>query len=147
MNNLRDMLSLHEGRVPYAYRDSLGYLTIGVGHLVDRARGGRLPEHIIDALLDWDIEQKQKELFAALPWVRDLDPVREAVLTDMAFNLGIQGLLGFKRTLAAVKDGRWQDAATFMLQSKWAGQVGVRALRLSDMMRTGEWPTVFVGPY
>jgi len=148
MNNKRDLIALHEGRVPHAYQDSLGYWTIGVGHLIDRRKGGRLPEHIIDALLDYDIELHEGELTRALPWVDNLDPVRRTVLIDMAFNLGIKGLLGFKNTLAAVKDGRWDDAASGMLASKWASQVKSRAVRLADMMRSGRWPgEVFVGPY
>lgn len=147
MNNLRSLIELHEGRVPYAYQDSLGFWTVGVGHLIDRRKGGRLPDHIIDALLDYDIERHSAELFEALPWVKDLDEVRRTVLIDMTFNLGIGGLLGFKNTLRAIKENRWEDAAKGMLASKWATQVGSRAVRLADMMRTGQWPTVFVGPY
>jgi lysozyme len=147
VTNLKDLLILHEGVVPHAYQDSLGYWTIGVGHLVDQRKGGRLPDEVIWDLLDRDIKDKQARLFSALPWAKELDEVRKAVLTDMAFNLGIYGLLGFKNTLAAVKEERWQDAARGMLASKWATQVGMRALRLADMMRTGRWPDVFVGPY
>lgn len=144
----REILGLHEGRVPHCYVDSLGYYTIGVGHLIDKRRGGRLPEHIIDLLLDHDIEEKWKEVCNSLPWVADLDPVRKHVLLDMAFNLGVAGLLGFKNTLAAVKEKRWDDAAHGMLASKWSKQVGYRSLRLADMMRSGKWPgEVFVGPY
>lgn len=147
-SNLRDLLEDHEGRVNHAYQDSLGYWTIGVGHLIDKRRGGSLPDHVIDLLLQWDIAKKSGELFRALPWARDLDEVRQAVLIDMTFNLGIAGLLGFKNTLAAVKEKRWDDAAKGMMQSKWARQVGRRALALADMMRSGRWPgDVFVGPY
>lgn len=146
--NLRELISLHEGRVPHAYQDSLGYWTIGVGHLIDKRKGGRLPEQVIDLLLDYDIAEHSRGLFTAAPWIMELDEVRKAVLVDMAFNLGIKGLLGFKNTLAAVKEGRWDDAAAGMLASRWASQVGARASRLADMMRSGRWPSdVFVGPY
>lgn len=156
VTNLRELLSLHEGRIRTPYRDSLGYWTAGVGHLIDRRRGGSMPkswtgfpltEEEIDDVLDDDITEKSIDLFRALPWVMGLDEVRKAVLTDMAFNLGIAGLLQFKNTLAAVKEKRWQDAAQGMLASRWADQVGVRSLRLADMMRTGRWPDVFVGPF
>ena len=139
-NRLRNLVALHEGRVPYAYKDSLGYWTIGVGHLIDKARGGGLPEPIIDALLDYDLNICSHEVAAFLPWTENLDEARKAVLVDMAFNLGIGGLLGFKNTLAAIKEERWDDAAKGMLTSKWAGQVGKRAERLAEMMRLGEWP-------
>jgi lysozyme len=147
VTNIRELVELHEGRVHHAYQDSLGFWTIGVGHLIDPRRGGKLPDKIIDDLLDYDIEAHAKELFAALPWAKDLDPVRQAVMIDMTFNLGIYGLLGFRNTLRAIKEQRWEDAAKGMLASKWAGQVGSRAVRLADMMRTGQWPAVFVGPY
>lgn len=148
LNNVRDLIEFHEGNVPHAYQDSLGYWTIGVGHLIDKRKGGKLPESIVDALLDWDIKEHSRDLFRALPWIMDLDEVRKAVLVDMSFNLGVAGLLQFKNTLAAVKESRWNDAARGMLASRWASQVGARALRLADMMRSGRWPgDVFVGPY
>jgi len=140
MSKIRALLSLDEGRVAHVYQDSLGYWTIGVGHLVDRRKGGKLPEHIIDALLDWDIAEHKKELDAALPWAATLSEVRYAVLLDMAFNLGVSGLLGFKNTLASVKAGDYSAAASGMLKSKWATQVGVRADRLAKMMKEDVWP-------
>lgn len=140
MSKIHKLLSLHEGRVPYAYQDSLGYWTIGVGHLIDRAKGGRLPEDIIDLLLDHDIEEHSEALYRALPWVMELDEVRRSVLIDMAFNLGVAGLLKFKRTLKAVQDRDYTPASVYMLQSLWARQVGSRSKRLSLMMRTGQWP-------
>ena len=57
-----------------------------------------------------------------------------------AFNLGPAGLLKFGRTLSAVEQGDYETAAVEMLDSRWAGQVGQRATRLSEMMLTGEWP-------
>jgi lysozyme len=134
------LLSLHEGRVAHVYKDSLGYWTIGVGHLVDPRKGGKLPEHIIDALLEWDIAEHWHELVERAPWVRGLDDVRQAVLLDMAFNLGVTGLLGFHTTLKLVRLRRFVSASVQMLDSKWAGQVKGRAIRLSKMMETGQWP-------
>ena len=140
VDNVRELIALHEGRVPHAYQDSLGYWTIGVGHLIDKRKGGRLPEPIIDALLDMDIAEHAAALEAALPWVSGLDTVRRAVLVDMAFNLGVPGLLKFKNTLEFVRNGRWVEAGAGMLASLWASQVGPRARRLANMMRTGKWP-------
>lgn len=140
MSKLRQLLSLHEGRIPHVYQDSLGYWTIGVGHLVDKRMGGKLPDHIIDALLDYDIKEHSDGLLKAAPWVANLDEVRKAVLFDMAFNLGVEGLLRFKITLELIKDGKYKEAAKAMLQSRWASQVGMRARRLAEMMETGQWP-------
>lgn len=139
LDKARAMLSLHEGRVAHAYKDSLGYLTIGVGHLIDEAKGGRLPEHIIDALLDHDIREHWGRLAALCPWIDRLDEVRQYVLLDMTFNLGSLG--GWPIFRQQVESGRYDAAADNMMATKWARQVKSRATRLSKMMRTGEWPS------
>lgn len=134
---LRAELSRDEGRIPHAYQDSLGYWTIGVGHLIDKRKGGRLSERIIDLLLDEDIAEKVADLDRELPWWRELSDARQRVLIGMCFNLGIGGLLQFKNTLAAIKRGDWSAAQRGMLNSKWAKQVGARATRLATMMLKG----------
>ena len=57
----------------------------------------------------------------------------------MAFNLGVNGLLGFRKTLALIEAGDYTKASVEMLDSKWARQVKGRATRLSEQMRTGKW--------
>lgn len=136
---LRAQITRDEGKVSHAYQDSLGYWTIGVGHLIDERKGGSLPEFIVDTLLSHDIEKHQRELIAALPWFIELDPVRQAVLVNMAFNLGTVGLLKFANTLRAIRDGSYSGAAMHMLDSAWAQQVGIRAQRLATQMETGVW--------
>jgi lysozyme len=130
-------LRLHEGERLKPYRCTAGKLTIGVGRNLED-RGITADESAM--LLANDIAAVEQELQRALPWVAKLDEVRQRVLLDMAFNLGIVGLLNFKRTLAAVEAGQYQQAATMMLDSRWAGQVGQRAERLSRMMATGKDP-------
>lgn len=127
-----------EGVVSHAYQDHLGYWTIGVGRLIDKRRGGKLRKSEIDMLLSNDIDEFAASLDKHLPWWRTLDGVRQRVILNMAFNLGVNGLLGFKNTLAYVKAGNYEKAASNMLLSKWARQVGNRAKRLSEMMRTGK---------
>lgn len=127
-----------EGVVPFAYQDHLGYWTIGVGRLIDKKKGGGLSDAEIDFLLSNDIDRFEKQIIDALPWYGSLDDVRQRVLVNMAFNMGIAGLLGFKNTLAMVERGDYAGAAKGMLASKWAGQVGERAKRLATMMETGK---------
>ncbi len=62
------------------------------------------------------------------------------MLLDMAFNMGVPRLLGFVRTLAMVKEGRYKEASENMLLSLWARQVKTRAVRLSRMMEEDTWP-------
>lgn len=127
-----------EGVVPFAYEDHLGNLTIGVGRLIDKRKGGGLSDDEIDYLLSNDIDRFEKQVIDALPWYGRLDDVRQRVLVNMAFNMGVGGLLGFKNTLAMVERGDYAGAAKGMLASKWATQVGDRAKRLSKMMETGK---------
>ncbi len=127
-----------EGVVPFAYQDHLGYWTIGVGRLIDKRKGGGLSDAEIDFLLSNDIDRFEKQVIDALPWYSRLDDVRQRVLVNMAFNLGIAGLLGFKNTLAMIERGDYAGAAKGMLNSKWATQVGERARRLATMMETGK---------
>jgi lysozyme len=131
---LRAQLIRHEGSRAKPYRDTVGTLTIGVGRNLEDV--GLFP-HEIETLLETDIARTIDGLMAALPWVADLDDVRQRVLVDMAFNLGVAGLLGFRRTLAAVQAGDYEAAARGMLASLWATQVKGRALTLARMMRTG----------
>lgn len=137
--NARDLIQRHEGRVAHAYADSLGYLTIGVGHLVDERKGGGLPDEIIDALFDYDFRKHRDQMMKVLPWAAALDEVREAVLVNMAFQLGSK-LYAFVETLRHLQAGSWNAAADAMLDSAWAKQTPARAQELAQMVRTGEWP-------
>jgi lysozyme len=130
-------LRLHEGERLKPYRCTAGKLTIGVGRNLDD-RGITAEESAY--LLANDIAREERALLRELPWVSGLDEVRQRVLLDMAFNLGIQGLLKFRLTLSAIQAGQYERAASMMLDSLWAKQVGQRAERLSRMMATGKDP-------
>ncbi len=137
--NLAQMLEAEEGRVAHAYTDSEGWLTIGVGRLIDRRKGGRLTDREIDYLLDNDIAEKTAEVLKALPWLMQLDEARRAVLLGMAFQMGTAGLLGFRNTLELVRTGNYRAAGRGMLQSRWAEQTPKRAQRMAQQMETGLW--------
>ena len=139
MSKLSDQLMDMEGEVLHAYQDHLGYWTIGVGHLIDKRKGGRISRVVSRMLLATDIEEKSAELFKALPWVHKLDEARLGALINMAFQLGVEGLLGFTKTLIHIKSGNWQAAHDAMLQSKWHEQTPNRAERIAKQILTGEW--------
>jgi len=130
----RELVKKHEGLRLKPYQDSLGILTIGYGrNLEDRGITRQEAEH----LLDNDLTVVVEELRGALSFFGALDETRQVVLVDMAFNLGIVRLMGFKLMLAAVREARWNDAAAHLLDSKYAQQVGARAVELAEMMRSG----------
>lgn len=135
INQLRD----EEGEVLSAYTDHLGYMTIGVGRLIDKRKGGGITREESEILLNNDIQKVSVQLDANLPWWRSLSEARQGVLQGMAFQMGIAGLLGFKNTLQMVQSGDYNNAAKGMLESKWAKQTPARASRMAEQMRTGEW--------
>lgn len=129
-----------EGVKAQAYQDHLGFWTIGVGRLIDaRKPGSGLRSHEIDYLLRNDIDDRIEALTRRLPWFQDLDDARKGVLLNMSFQLGVDGLLGFKNTLAMVARGDYVGASAGMMNSLWARQTPARAKRMADQMRTGEW--------
>ncbi|AJP72916.1 glycoside hydrolase family protein [Sphingomonas hengshuiensis] len=161
---LRQELIRDEGLKLRVYRCSAGKRTIGVGRNLDdvkirpsesKALGITTASAIAKGitrdqamvLLDSDIDACERDLDAKLPWWRGLDDVRQRVLLNMCFNLGIgfppkpgakgEGLRAFMNTLAAIASRRFEDAALGMEASAWHRQVGDRARRLEAMMRTG----------
>lgn len=130
---LRAQLQLHEGRRAFVYQDTVGKATIGVGrNLVDRG----LSDDEINLLLDNDITAAYNEAVRIIPGFNTLSEDRQHALIDMIFNLGAAGLLKFKKFLAAIEARDFERAATEMMDSKWARQVGQRAETLKAMI----WP-------
>lgn len=139
----------HEGLRLSAYRDTVGKLTIGYGHNLDAKPlswlrpNEPIPLWLAVAILNRDIDDTISSLDHFLPWWRGLDDVRQQVLCEMAFNMGVDanhadGLDSFINTLQAVREARWDAASDGMLNSKWARQVGSdRSTHLSCMMLTG----------
>jgi lysozyme len=131
---LRAQLRSDEGYRKFPYVDSVGKITIGVGHNLS-AKG--VTDAQVSQWLDDDIADAIAAARELLPEDFDqLSDVRKAVICNMAFQLGGAGLAEFQNTLRNIRDGRWDDAATAMLQSKWAQQVPARARRLANQMRT-----------
>ena len=138
--NLARPLRGDEDVRPQVYKDSLGFFTIGIGRLVDdRKPGSGLRPSEMDFMLANDIEDRTAALTKRLPWMYLLDDARRGVLLNMSFQLGVEGLLGFKNTLELVRKGLFPEAAKNMLQSLWAQQTPNRAKRMAEQMRTGVW--------
>ena len=154
-DQLIQKLIAHEGMVLKVYQDTLGIDTIGIGRNL-KGRGINQDEleymgmKSIDAVYKLGITEKdaiflanndvdivEEELLRIHPIVDELDEVRQIVLVDMAFNLGVPRLCKFKNMWAAVYDGDYDKAAVEMLDSRWATQVKSRAIVLSNAMREG----------
>lgn len=116
------------------YRDTVGKLTIGIGRNLDD-RGISMSE--ATAMCENDITAVCNELDRTYPWWKQMSEARQLVFANMCFNMGLARFSDFKKMLARAKEGRYNEAAEEMLDSKWAKQVGMRAARLAMMMRKG----------
>ena len=139
IDNLRSQLIRDENCILHAYQDHLGYWTIGVGRLIDARKGGGISRAEAEYLLDNDIEKRTSALAQALPWTLELDEARRGALLNMSFQLGVEGLLKFENTLAAIERHDWPAAGAGMRGSKWHEQTPNRSDRLIEQVRRGEW--------
>lgn len=132
--NITELLIEDENKESKLYLDSEGYWTIGIGRNLS-AKG--LSEDEIMYLFNNDLKEAETELNKYFDIIADLDRVRYMALTNMMFNLGAAKFALFVKMLAALRAKDYELAATEMLDSKWAKQVGSRATRLAEMMRKG----------
>ena len=155
--NFVTKLIAHEGLRLQVYQDTLGIDTIGIGRnledrgitkeeldLMDMPNMDAIYEHGIreaDAmyLAQNDVQIVEEELLRAHPCVEDLDAVRQLVVMDMAFNMGVPRLCKFKKMWNAIHENKFDMAAKEMLDSRWAIQVKSRAVKLSNAMHNGEF--------
>jgi lysozyme len=134
-NLLRKELRIDEGFVSHVYSDSLGYSTIGIGRMVDKRLGGGITETEALYLLGNDIDRVWEEVKKKFPWIVDQPESVQRAICNMTFQMGINGVAGFKNSLAYIKAGEYDKARSNMKASKWYGQTPNRAKRVIDMIR------------
>ena len=158
INTFVNKVRVHEGLVLTVYKDTLGIDTIGIGrNLQDRGISKEELDYMdipsIDAVYEHgiteadayylatnDIAIVENELARAKPCVYDLDAVRQLIVMDMAFNMGVPRLCKFKKMWAAIEAGDFDTASVEMLDSRWARQVKSRSDEsCSDAMKKGEF--------
>jgi lysozyme len=120
-----------EGLELRMYKCPAGFNTIGIGHNLDV---NPISEEAAVRIYQDDIKRVYEGVVKVLPWFLDLDEQRKFVILDMAFNIGVFGLMKFKKMLAAVRAGQHRDAAAHMRDSKWYKQVPKRAEALIKEM-------------
>ena len=135
---LKEMLRLHEGVRSKSYICSAGYETIGVGRNISESGLG-LSDDEIDYLLDNDIKRVKEELQETYFWFGGLNEARQDAMVDICFNLGLTKRRGVVNALTAMRREQFDVAADEFLDSRWAEQVGQRANRVTEMIRTGEY--------
>ena len=153
--HLLEELVKHEGLRLQVYQDTLGIDTIGIGrNLKDRGISKEelkeldIPtiDHVYEygiteadamVLAENDVQIVEEELLRAHPCVEDLDAVRQLVVMDMAFNMGVPRLCKFKKMWNAIHENKFDVAAKEMLDSRWANQVKSRSVKLANAMHNG----------
>jgi lysozyme len=144
ITNLKQQLIRDEGLLLRAYKDAEGLWTIGVGHCLigmSNAQCAELRWSEADALaqLDKDIARANTLMLSYLVWLpAKLDPVRQGAIQNMWFNIGAR-VMDFYNMLDCLQHQDWSGAASAMQHSLWAKQVGARASRLAEQVRTGTW--------
>lgn len=132
---LKNLIIVDEGLSLLPYTDTVGKLTIGYGrNLTDRG----ISRDEADLMLTNDLRNVINQCLDNFPWFDALCDIRQNVMASMVFNMGIDGVKGFTKMLIAMIAKDYAEAANQMLLSKWAGQVGARATRLAEMMKTGD---------
>lgn len=134
--NILDQLKRDEGFRQFPYKDTVGILTVGYGRNLE-ATGINKEEAAF--LLQRDVDRVTASLRSALPVFDSLSDARKGVLVNMAFNLGLLGLLRFRQMISCLNKGDYSGAAREMLDSDWAKQVGARADRLAKQMVEDSW--------
>jgi lysozyme len=139
MNHMIEMLKRHEGVETHAYWCTADKLTIGVGRNIDPEGGIGLTMKEIDFLLQNDVDRVEGELVRTLPWVEHIEWARMDALVNICFNLGLPRFLKFKKALAAAEGQEWDLSADEFMDSRWAKQVGRRAVEVTDLLRKGSY--------
>lgn len=133
-NPTEELIAADEGYREYPYRCPAGKLTIGYGYNLDAG----MPEDEALLLMRYRLSKLRARCESLFPWFGRMNDVRRRVILSMAYQMGVDGLLGFRRALAALARDDYAEAATHMLDSKWARHDSpARARRLAEMMRHG----------
>ena len=140
---LREQLKIDEGVKYEIYKDHLGYPTFGIGHLITendpehgKPDGTKISEDRVNEIFETDVAKFVSESKILFPDLDDLPDVAQQVIVNMAFNMGRPRLSKFKNFIAGVNDRDWTRAAEEMMDSRWATQVGDRAIRLRNQILT-----------
>ena len=138
MNKLIEQLKIHEGMKLKPYKCTAGKLTIGIGRNLEDVG---ISEDEANMLLRHDIQEATEQLLHAFPWMDELKDARISAMINFTFNVGIGTVKKFENTLSYMQSGEWNKAADEMMDSRWARQVGNRAIEVTEQIRTGKWNT------
>lgn len=142
IEQLKDELKIDEGYVGKIYLDHLGKKTVGIGHLCRKNEpeytmevGSPVSDERVSELFEKDISWTINDCYRLLPDFDMLPETVRLIFANMAYNLGINRLGGFKLLIKGIEARDWSRAADEMRDSKWARQLPERSGRLIERMR------------
>ena len=133
-NLLLSQLQVDEGWRDKLYKDEFGNLTFCYGWDIT---SNPPSESLGEVILSFQVDEKYNELLTSLPWVQNLPDSIQRALTNMAFNLGVTGLLKFTTFLSMIQQGNYSGAAADLQATAWFSQVGDRAKRIQNLILQG----------
>jgi lysozyme len=145
LSRLRDQLKVDEGVKYFIYLDHLGYPTFGIGHLMVQSDsewglpvGTRVSEERVNEVFEKDVIKFISETTKLFPNLDNMPEIVQESLVNMCFNLGRPRLSQFVKFIEHINAERYLDASIEMLNSRWATQVGQRAIRLSNNIKSAQ---------
>lgn len=136
MVTAKQLIKKHEGFSQFAYQCQAGKTTIGYGRNIDKNGGVGISELEADILLNSDIDRILGDLYT-FTWFSGLNHARKSALVDMVYNLGFAGFCKFNDVISAFERHDFPAASRAMIDSRWAEQVGNRAVELAELIKNG----------
>ena len=132
MQDIINSIKAHEGYEPMVYKCTEGHDTIGIGFKVADLK---LSEEVCDLIMAEILDDLISRIERKISWFRYTEDEVKLVIVNMSYQMGLSGVLKFKRALAAMEIKNWGMAADEMLDSLWARQTPNRANELADIIR------------
>ena len=131
MNNLLKSIKINEGFKPRVYKDTLGIDTIGYGFAI---KDLHLDEDLSEEILKRKVNKLIKRIYKTFDWFINMPEDVQEVVVEMCYQMGVSGFSKFKKTIKLLSEKQFTDASTEMLDSLWAKQTPIRALKLSNIV-------------
>lgn len=147
---LFDVLKLEEGYREKVYRCSEDYPTIGIGTKIGPKNAPlsnytfKVSQRVAKVMLDDEVVDIIGRL-NNLTWYHSIDESRQIIIQSMCYQMGVDGVLKFRKMIDALSRGHWNEAASQALDSLWARQTPKRAHRHAEVLRNGDLNAVYEG--
>jgi len=138
MEEVKQRIKEHEGFRDTVYSDSLGFATVGYGHLVlptdDFVEGVEYPKEDLEKLFELDFNEALQSANDLLEEIEVPETIK-GVICEMCFQLGKPRVMKFKKMWEGLEAGDYNKAADEMIDSAWHKQTTSRCESLAELVR------------